>query len=74
MRITRREAWLVEMRLSEPYTIAYETVESASNVFVRLHTDTPMVGHPRRRPARNRSLPLHVVPATPNPIPTATTR
>src|SRR6266511_1331068 len=44
MRITRLEAWPVRMRLSEPYTIAYETVDAAVNVFVRLHTDTPHVG------------------------------
>src|SRR5437016_9240123 len=44
MRITRLEAWLVPMPLSEPYTIAYETVASTVNVFVRLHTDTPHVG------------------------------
>ncbi len=44
MRITRVEAWPVSLRLSEPYTIAYETVEATTNVFVRLHTDTPHVG------------------------------
>jgi len=44
MRITRLEAWLVRMRLSEPYTTACETVDATVNVFVRLHTDTPHVG------------------------------
>lgn len=44
MHITRLEAWSVAMPLSEPYTIAYETVDSTVNVFVRLHTNTPLVG------------------------------
>jgi L-alanine-DL-glutamate epimerase-like enolase superfamily enzyme len=44
MHITRLEAWLVELKLAEPYTIAYDTVSSAGNVFVRLHTDGPLVG------------------------------
>lgn len=39
MRITRVEAWAVEMPLTEPYTIAYETVTKAANVFLRLVTD-----------------------------------
>ncbi len=38
MKITRVEAWPVTMRLAEPYTIAYETIERVTNVFVRLHT------------------------------------
>jgi len=44
MHITRLEAWSVRMQLSEPYTIAYETVDSTTNVFLRLHTNTPLVG------------------------------
>ncbi|MCF8062034.1 MAG: dipeptide epimerase [Deltaproteobacteria bacterium] len=38
MRIRRVEAWSVPMRLAEPYTIAYETIRSTENVFVRLDT------------------------------------
>src|SRR5262245_58921346 len=45
MRITRIEAWSVALKLTEPYTIAYETVESTTNVLVRLHTDGKHVGH-----------------------------
>lgn len=32
------EAWTVEMPIRQPYTIAYETVERAENVFLRLET------------------------------------
>jgi L-alanine-DL-glutamate epimerase-like enolase superfamily enzyme len=45
MKITRVEAWQVEMRLSEPYTIAYETVERVTNVFVRIVTNRRVAGH-----------------------------
>jgi L-alanine-DL-glutamate epimerase-like enolase superfamily enzyme len=45
MQIARLEAWPVHLTLSEPYTIAYETVTSTTNVFVRLHTNSPLVGH-----------------------------
>ena len=44
MRISRIEAFEVEMELEEPYTIAYETYDSASNVFIRLDTGTGQVG------------------------------
>lgn len=44
MKITQIEAWAVEMRLSEPYTIAYETVESTSNIFLRMETNKGLSG------------------------------
>lgn len=44
MKITRLETWPVTMQLSEPYAIAYESVESTTNVFLRLETDGPHVG------------------------------
>ncbi len=44
MRISRVEAWSVEMGLEEPYTIAYETVTGVRNVFVRLETSTGLSG------------------------------
>jgi L-alanine-DL-glutamate epimerase-like enolase superfamily enzyme len=45
MKITRIEAWPVTMRLTEPYTIAYETVEQVTNVFLRLETNGPITGY-----------------------------
>jgi L-alanine-DL-glutamate epimerase-like enolase superfamily enzyme len=44
MKITAIEAGAVTLKLSEPYTIAYETVEVAENVFVRIETDGDLVG------------------------------
>jgi L-alanine-DL-glutamate epimerase-like enolase superfamily enzyme len=44
MKITRVVAWPVEMALAEPYTIAYETISSTTNVFLRIETDTGVVG------------------------------
>ncbi len=44
MRITNVEAWPVSMPLVEPYTIAYETVERAVNVFLRIETNDGVVG------------------------------
>lgn len=44
MKIKHIEVWPVEMRLAEPYTIAYETVESTVNVFLRIETSTGLSG------------------------------
>jgi L-alanine-DL-glutamate epimerase-like enolase superfamily enzyme len=45
LRITGVRAWRVELELAEPYEIAYERVERASNVFLALDTDDGVVGH-----------------------------
>lgn len=45
MEITRVKVWPVEMRLEEPYTIAYETVARVVNVFIRIETNTGVVGY-----------------------------
>ena len=45
MRVRRLEAWAVSMRLAEPYTIAYETIRSAENVFLRLDTGSGPQGY-----------------------------
>jgi L-Ala-D/L-Glu epimerase len=45
MKIARLEAWKVEMRLDESYAIAYETVESATNIFLRVETNKGLVGY-----------------------------
>ncbi len=39
------DAWPVEMRLSEPYTIAYETIEKTTNIFLKLVTDKNIIGY-----------------------------
>jgi L-alanine-DL-glutamate epimerase-like enolase superfamily enzyme len=44
MRITGLTAWKVDLPLSEPYAIAYETVSHATNVFLRLDTDKGETG------------------------------
>jgi len=44
MRIRGVEYWAVHMPLREPYTIAYEEVHSATNIFVRLDTGRGPVG------------------------------
>jgi L-alanine-DL-glutamate epimerase-like enolase superfamily enzyme len=45
MKITGIDAWTVKMRLAEPYSIAYESVAEAINVFVRLETNRGVVGY-----------------------------
>lgn len=44
MKIRAIEAWPVRMKLSEPYVIAYETVEDTTNVFLRIETDKGITG------------------------------
>jgi L-alanine-DL-glutamate epimerase-like enolase superfamily enzyme len=45
MRITRVEAWSVHIRLAEPYTISYETIESVKNVVLRIETNRGILGY-----------------------------
>ena len=45
MKITRLEIWPVEMRLAEPYSIAYERIDKATNIFLRLETNTGISGY-----------------------------
>jgi len=45
MKINRVESWLVEMRLAEPYTIAYQTIDAARNVFLRIETTIGITGY-----------------------------
>jgi L-alanine-DL-glutamate epimerase-like enolase superfamily enzyme len=52
VRITRVEWWPVEMPLAEPYAIAYERVETATNVFLRLETDAGECGYGAAAPDR----------------------
>ena len=44
MQITRLEIVPVTMKLSEPYTIAYETVSSTTNIFLNIETNTGITG------------------------------
>ena len=44
MKITGIEYHEVGLKLSSPYTIAYETIERVDNVFVKLSTNTDLIG------------------------------
>ncbi|TAK40858.1 MAG: dipeptide epimerase [Saprospiraceae bacterium] len=44
MKITHLECWQHEMKLSEPFTIAYETIDRCVNVFLRIETNTGITG------------------------------
>jgi L-alanine-DL-glutamate epimerase-like enolase superfamily enzyme len=44
MKITAVDSGEVRFQLSEPYTIAYETIDTAENVFVRIETNGDLVG------------------------------
>ena len=44
MKIKNSEIWPVTMPFEEPYTIAYETIDSATNIFLRITTNTGLSG------------------------------
>lgn len=44
MRMTGIDIWPVHMKLSVPYKIAYETVDSVTNVFIRIDTSSGIKG------------------------------
>ncbi|MBD3232324.1 MAG: dipeptide epimerase [candidate division Zixibacteria bacterium] len=45
MKITRIECWQVKLPLAHPYTIAYETINSTENIFVRIETNKGVIGY-----------------------------
>lgn len=45
MRVTALEVWPVTMQLAEPYAIAYERIDSVTNVFLRLETNRGITGY-----------------------------
>ena len=45
MKIVQLECWTQHIPLSVSYTIAYETVSSCTNVFLKIITDTKLVGY-----------------------------
>lgn len=44
MKITNIDVWSLKMDLKEPYTIAYETFDSVINVFLKIRTNTGVIG------------------------------
>lgn len=44
MKVTEVTAWRVDLRLSQPYQIAYEKIDSSSNVFLRVETSSGLNG------------------------------
>lgn len=45
MKITKISYERLELRLKEPYTIAYETVERSTNFVLRIETDSRIIGY-----------------------------
>ncbi|MFC1838109.1 mandelate racemase/muconate lactonizing enzyme family protein [Thermodesulfobacteriota bacterium] len=53
MKIRNIEAWPVSMKLSEPYSIAYETIHEVTNVFIRVETSRGINGFGCAAPDEN---------------------
>lgn len=45
MKITNVSYERLDLKLSEPYTIAYETISKAVNFILKIETDTPFIGY-----------------------------
>ena len=45
MKIIQVEGWAVTMELAEPYTIAYEKIEVATNIFLRVESSSGVIGY-----------------------------
>jgi L-alanine-DL-glutamate epimerase-like enolase superfamily enzyme len=45
MKITNIEAWLVKLKLEEPYTISYDTIDTAINAILRIETNHGIAGY-----------------------------
>lgn len=44
MRITKATCWIENLELTRPYTIAYRTISTVENLFIRLETDAGITG------------------------------
>jgi L-alanine-DL-glutamate epimerase-like enolase superfamily enzyme len=44
MKILKTECWALEMELTEPYTIAYESFDRCTNIFLKCITDNGLTG------------------------------
>lgn len=44
MKITKIEFWSIDLKLKEPYTIAYERIDHATNIFTRIETSKGITG------------------------------
>jgi L-alanine-DL-glutamate epimerase-like enolase superfamily enzyme len=53
MKITHLECWPVEMKLREPSTAGYETIDKTTNLFIRAQTDTGITGVGCAAPDKN---------------------
>jgi L-alanine-DL-glutamate epimerase-like enolase superfamily enzyme len=45
MKISKIETWSVNLKLAEPYTIAYDSFDSVVNIFLRIETDQGIIGY-----------------------------